>query len=305
MKKEFLIVLLAIGFIFTGAISASAATVTWTLIETAGMKLHSPGSDGVLGTIDDGLADKCNYSNVADCVTAGAPTQGSYSFSELHFAQDSSCALGTPGASCSTNADCGGLGCIDCNTPGKVGLTYFAKNSAGAAKGAGTYVTDACEGSYDITNVSIGTSEVITSFGGSCMTLNTFNSASGCDAGPSSTNYDLNLWTNSVFPNCGTNVGLMPGLALAGRIYAVGSVGTGICGYDTSEINAIASAAGLSSGYLSIMCGSGTLPTDLESACLPGADWESVIVAKAAGDVAGACASACGGCMAGAAEGVE
>jgi hypothetical protein len=315
MKKDFLMVLLAIGFIFAGAISASAGDVIWTLVETAGMKLHSPGPDGLIGTGDDGTSDKCNYSAVEYCEDDGNPTQGAYSYVKLDFVQDMSCVGGLAdvpaGTVCTSNADCGtpaGI-CKDCNTPEKVGLSYFARNPDGGNKGLGTYTVAACEDGFVMDSVSIGTSEVVSAVGGSCMILDSHVSATGCGEGTVSTNYDMTLYT-STLGKCGFNAGKIPGLPLAGRIYAAPTASTGTCGYTTGEIEAIMTDAVLTSGdYLSIMCGNGTLPDfpDLQTVCIPGADWEAVIVAKTTADLTTECASACGGggCMAGTAEGVE
>jgi len=317
MKKELMVALLVIGFLFAGVLSASATAINWTIVETAGMAGKSPGADNLLGTADDG-SSKCNYSDATGCLATGAPTSGSYSFAKLSFVQNSSCVLaGTganPGDPCTDNASCapgGGLGvCVDCNTgTGKTGLTYFAKNPSGGSKGAGNYIVDACENGFTFTSVNIGTSEVLTASGGSCMTLiSGTDTSSGCGVGPASTEYDLKLWT-STLGSCGFSAGTMPGLALAGQIYDAGvSAPAGICNYSAGQIDGLIAGAGLGSGsYLSVMCGNGTLPTDLQSSCLPGAAWSSVVVAKTSTDVPGACSSACssGGCMAGTAEGVE
>ncbi len=92
MKKEIMVAVLAIGFIFAGAISASAGSITWTMVETASMASHSPGADGRIGTGDDGVS-LCNYSDASSCATAGTPTTGAYGFSTLNFTMASSCAI--------------------------------------------------------------------------------------------------------------------------------------------------------------------------------------------------------------------
>ena len=98
-------------------------------------------------------------------------------------------------------------------------------------------------------------------------------------------------------------------MSLAGRIYAVPASSPGVCGYSLGEVGSIMAGAGLGGGdYLSVMCGNGNLPTDLQSVCLPGADWEAVIIASTDAPLATECPSECaggGGCMAGTAEGVE
>ena len=306
MKKGILVAFLAIGFIFAGVLSASAAV--WTLVETSGMIQHSPGADGIIGTSDDGTSDQCNMDPVVNCASVGSPTKGAYSYAELDFVYASSCGAGLTGQSCTQNTDCGNplTPCVPCNPPAQIGLTYFGQNAAGGAKGAGTYTAKNCENSGDITALAIGTSEVVSHVGGSCMGLNAFNSGSGCADGTASQNYDVRLWTSTI-PGCNYNAGVMPGLNLAGRIYAVPTVSTGVCTYSTGEINAIISAAGLGAGdYLSILCGSGTLPTDLSSVCIPGADWEAVIVASTTTDIGTTCPAACPtGCTGAAAEGVE
>lgn len=305
MKKEILVAFLAIGFIFAGVLPASAAV--WTLVETTGMIQHSPGSDGIIGTSDDGTTDKCNMDPIVNCASVGNPTKGAYSYAELAFTMASSCGAGLTGRSCTQNTDCGNplTPCVPCNPPARIGLTYFGKNVNGGAKGAGTFTAKNCENSGDITALAIGTSEVVSHVGGSCMGLNVFNSGSGCAEGTSTMNYDVRLWTSTI-PGCNYNAGVMPGLNLAGRIYRVPTYTTA-CGYSTGDIGAIATAAGLGTGdYLTIVCGNGTLPTDLSSVCIPGAAWEAVIVAKTTTDVAATCPAACPtGCTGAAAEGVE
>jgi len=303
MKKEILVGLLAIGFIFAGALSASAANVTWTLVEDSSYANTSP-SGGVL-CAGSGGADNCNFNTAQDCKNSGSPSVGTCSFAELSFTMASSCAAGNTGQSCTQNTDCGSAltPCVPCNPPARVGLTYFGSRDD-TSKGAGEYVVNACENGFDVTKVNIATSEVVTHVGGSCMTMNTFNSSSGCDVGTASTNYDLKLWTSTV-GTCGFPAGTMPGLALAGRIMAADSP-TGVCGYTSGELSSIASTVGLGSGdYLSVLCGSGTLPTDLLTVCIAGADWESVIVASTSSNLGTICPGACGSCMGGTAEGVE
>lgn len=315
MKKEFVVVLLAIGFIFAGVMTATAGTVKWTIIETTTMASHQPGADGLIGTADDGAAGttRCNYSNATSCLTTGVPTTGSYSYALLQFYQESSCALGNKsGQTCTTNADCGGGlldVCVDCNTGlGGVSLAYFAKNpTAPAAKGAGTMTADpVCDNGFDYKAMAIGTSEAVGADGGGCMTLGAFNSSTGCGAGTVSSDTDLKLWTSTI-PNCGFEAGTMPSIALSGRIYAVPTVSAGACNYTTTQISNIMTDAGLVAGnYLFVACGNGTLPTNLKSGCLPGADWDSILVAKATVNVDSTCASECpSSCMAGTAEGVE
>jgi len=312
MKKEFVIALLALGFIFAGAMSASAGSATWTLVQTLGMKLHGPGADGVIGTGDDDTDAKCNYSPAEGCAAAGNPTEGAYSYTKLNFKMDASCVVGTGGAlagdECTENADCGGAltVCAPCNPPSLEGITYFARNPDGGSKGAGTYTVNACEDGFEFTDAAIGTSEVVPASGGSCLVFDAHNSSTGCGEGSTSTNYDMVLWTSTI-GKCGFNAGKMPGLPLAGRIYAAPTASTAICGYTTGQIEAIMTDAGVTSGYLMVTCGTGTLPTDVQTACLRGADWEAVIVAKTTADLSAECASACssGGCMAGTAEGVE
>mgnify|MGYP003572221110 FL=1 len=305
MNKGILVAFLAIGFIFAGVISASAATVTWTLVEDAAFAGNSRGAGGLLcksGT----TADNCNFNTAVDCKNSGTPTVGACSFAELNFTMASSCAAGSTGQSCTQNTDCGSplTPCVPCNPPARQGVTFFGSRTD-TSKGAGTYVANACENGYDITKLNIATSEVVTHVGGSCMTLDTFNSSSGCAAGTTAMDYDVKLWTSTI-GTCGFPAGTMPGLTLAGRIYAVPTYPAGICGYSTSAIGSIASTVGLGSGdYLSIVCGSGTLPTDLATVCIPGAAWDAVIVASTSSNLASVCPGACGSCMGGTAEGVE
>jgi hypothetical protein len=303
MKKEMLVALLAVGFVFAGVLSASAAV--WTIVEDASYANNSRGADGILCTADDGSTAKCNMDNVVDCANVGNPSKGSCSFAQLTFQMASSCAAGNTGQSCTTNTDCGAsiTPCIACSP--NPGVTYFGQHAAGGTKSRGTFTAKNCENSGDITAVSIGTSEVVTNVGGSCMTLAAANSSVGCQpgAGTESVNYDLRLWTNTI-PGCNFNAGLMPGLALAGQLMPVGAP-VAACGYSTGEISNIVSTAGLT-GYLSVMCGSGTLPTDLATVCIAGAPWQSTIVASTAVDITATCPAACPtGCTGAAAEGVE
>jgi hypothetical protein len=118
----------------------------------------------------------------------------------------------------------------------------------------------------------------------------------------------MNLWTSTA-GSCDFLAGVMPGLSLAGQIFLVPMPmpTPGVCGYSDTVINGIISDAGLENGdYLSIMCGSWTLPTDLEAVCIPGASWEAVIVASTTSSLASECPAACAtGCAAATAEGVE
>ncbi len=314
MKKEILVAFLAIGFIMAGALSASAGTVTWTIIETAGMAGKSPGVDGLLGTADDGTGALCNYDNATACAVTGAPTTGTFSYAQLGFVQTSSCVVANvlnPGDPCTQNSDCGTIGiCVDCNTgAGGAAQSFFARNPAGGSKGLGTMTADVCEGGFSWTNMAIGTSEVLGGTGGSCMTLTGGGGTnSGCAVGPMSTTFSMNLFTSTI-PNCGFPAGSMPGLALAGGIIDAGAGATGsLCGYTVAELGGIIASAGLGAGsYMSVLCGSGTLPGDLQSACLRGASWATTMIAKTSSAVPTVCGDSCGGggCMAGTAEGVE
>ncbi len=314
MKKEILVAFLAIGFIMAGAFSASAGTVTWTLIETASMAQATPGADNLLGTGDDGTGDLCNYDDATACSVTGSPSVGAYSFSRLGFVQTSSCALGdNQGSTCTQNSDCGGLlgVCVDCNTgAGGVAYSYFTRNPSGGSRGLGTMTATVCDNGFTWTNMSVGTSEVLGGSGGGCITLTAGSGGgnSGCGAGPSSTSVSMDLYTSTI-PNCGFKAGVMPGIALSGGIVDAGAGATGsLCGYTIAQIGSIIADAGLGAGnYLSILCGNGTLPTNLESGCLPGASWLSVMVSKTSSSLPAVCAEACstGGCMAGTAEGVE
>ncbi len=312
--KRILVAFLAIGFIMAGAISVSAGTITWTMLETAGMAQHSPGADDLIGTADDGTSDLCNYSDATACATTGSPTTGAYSFTRVNFVQTSSCALGdNQGSTCTQNSDCGGLlgVCIDCNTgTGGVAYGYFARNPSGGSRGLGTMTASACEGGFDYTNISIGTSEVVGSDGGGCMTLTPGSGTAntGCGVGGVNTNLSLDLYTSTI-PGCGFKAGTMPGLNIGGQIYDAGvAVPSGICGYTIAEIGAMLADAGLGAGsYLSVMCGNGNLPSNLQAGCLPGAAWLATMISKTSTAIGSVCGEACssGGCMAGTAEGVE
>jgi hypothetical protein len=301
MKKEMLVALLAIGFIFAGVVSASAASVTWTLVESAGFAGQSAGPDGKVCTADD-LTTNCNLDPVKFCATAGSPTKGACSFAKLTFQMASSCTLANDGQACTGNGDCGGGVCVPCSP--NPGITYFGNTGAwGGTKGVGTYKALTCESQYDITQVAIGTSEVIGAVGGSCMTLDKFNSSSGCGVGASSTSYDVDLWTSTT-GSCGFPAGPMPGLNLSGRIMATTATAAA-CGYTTGELNSIVSTAGLS-GYLSVLCGSGTLPTSLQAVCIAGAPWSATIIASTTANLVTECGSTCPtGCTGAAAEGVD
>ena len=259
MKKELWVGLLAIGFIFAGVVSASAAAVTWTLVEHANYANTSPNSSNLL-CAGGGGTSKCNFDTSVDCVNVGNPSVGTCSFAELSFAMASSCAAGNTGASCTSNASCGTIAhpCVPCNPPAQVGVTYFGSRTD-TSKGTGTYKVDACENGFDVTAVALATSEVVTHAGGSCMTLSTFNSSTGCAVGPASMDYDIKLFTSTI-GTCGFPAGIMPGLALSGRIMEADSTAAA-CGYTTTNLDSIASTMGLGAGdYLSVVCGGGTLP---------------------------------------------
>jgi hypothetical protein len=200
---------------------------------------------------------------------------------------------------------------VDCNTgAGGVADTYFAKNPYGGSRGLGTLTWSACEGGFKYSNISIGTSEVLSHAGGGCMILSPGSGTtnSGCGVGAVSSSYALDLYTSTI-GSCGFKAGTMPGLNLAGSIIDAGAgAGASVCGYSTSQIGGIISDAGLGAGqYLMIVCGSGTLPTGLQSACLSGAAWQAIMVASTSTNVVASCGDACssGGCMAGTAEDVE
>jgi hypothetical protein len=301
MKKEMLVALLAIGFIFAGVVSASAGVVSWQLVESTSYAGNSPGTDNKLCTSDDGSTN-CNLDPVALCASLGSPTKGSCSYAELTFQMASSCTLANDGQACTSNANCGGGVCVPCSP--NPGVTFFGNTGIwGGQKGQGYYEALTCENGFDITKISLGTSEVIGAVGGSCMTLDTFNSSSGCGVGLASTSYDVDLWTSTV-GSCGFPAGVMPGLNLSGRIMATTAT-AGACGYTTTQLNNIVSTAGLS-GYLSVLCGSGTLPTDLQAVCIPGAPWSATIIASTSSAIPTECASTCPeACTGGAAEGVE
>jgi hypothetical protein len=309
MRKELLVALLAASFIFAGALSASAGSITWTIVQTAAMAGKSPGLDMRLGTSDDG-SSLCNYSNATACVTSGSPTSGSYSFAYLDFQIPASCALASDphkaGDPCTQNSDCGSpVGvCVPC---GDASYTFFARNPENTSRGAGTYTVEACEGSFEYTAVSIGSSEATFGSGGGCLTLVAgTDTTSGCGVGDVSSLYTMDLWVRNPLnmAACGFKAGVLPGLSLAGRVYdASAAAGTAICQYTTGEIDAILAAAG-GTGYVSILCGTGTLPSGIEAACLSNSPWNSKIIAKTTS--VAACDDECAsGCMAGTAEGVE
>jgi hypothetical protein len=319
MKKEFLVAVLAIGFIFAGAISASAGTITWTMVETTSMARHSPGADGLIGQVNGIVSDgttNCNYSDASSCATTGSPNTGAYGFSTLDFKQASSCAIAAlpvlVGDACTTNDNCGPGVCVDCNTPSRVGTTYFAKNPTGGSRGLGTMTANACDNGFTYSNVSIGTSEVVGTSGGSCMTLTPSSpqSNSGC-SGALNTLTSMDLWIEVpiIGTPCAFPAGQMPGLNLAGSVFAGGSTpASGTCGYTGPDVGAMMTDAGVGAGqYLFITCGTGTLPSNLQSACLRSADWTAMLVGKTSSAVPTVCGAACstGGCMAGTAEGVE
>ena len=318
MKKGLLVALCVMGVVFWGITTASAGIISWSILQTGGMAGKGAGSDGLLGTGDDTSGEKCNYSNATACAVTGSPTIGTYSFAKLNFVQSSSCVLANsghnPGDTCNVNADCGvGLAiCVDCNSgSGGLANTYFATNSVGGSKGLGTLTVNGCEGQVDYTNISIGTSEVLGGSGGGCMTLKAgaATGGAGCGVGPISTTTDMDLWVSTPIPACGFRAGVMPGIALAGRVYDAGAgAGATTCGYSIPQIDAIMSASGLGSGqYMLLVCGSGTLPSPLQSACLSGAAWNTKMLASTSASLATSCADECGGggCMAGTAEGVE
>ncbi len=319
MKKGLLVALCVIGVVFWGITTASAGIISWSILQNGGMAGKGPGSDGLLGTGDDTSGEKCNYSNASACAVTGSPTSGTYSKAELNFVQSSSCVLANsghnPGDTCTQNSDCGvGLAiCVDCNSgSGGLARTYFATNPAGGGKGLGSLTVNGCDGQVDYTNISIGTSEVLGGSGGGCMTLKAgaATGGAGCGVGPISTTTDMDLWVSTPIPACGFKAGVMPGIALAGRVYDAGvAAPAAICGYSTGQIDTIMGPthANLGSGqYMLLVCGSGTLPDPLQSACLSGAAWNTKMIASTSASLATSCADECSsGCMAGTAEGVE
>ena len=299
MKKGILVAFLAIGFIFTGVISASAGAVTWNLVQDPAWAGDSP--DPLLCTGATNNGTKCNMDVIKQCASVGNPTSGTCSFAQLTFQMASSCGAGLTGQSCTQNTDCGSTltPCVPCAP--NPGVTYFGTNPV-SARGAGTYTTLNCDNTVKVTGVAIGTSEVVSHVGGSCMTMAAFNSASGCGVGSHATDYDLQLWTSTT-GSCGYNAGVMPGLSLSGQIMATGSP-VAACGYTAPQLASIVSTAGLG-GYLAVLCGSGTLPT-LSSVCISGAPWQSTIIANASYNPTSECPAACPqGCTGAAAEGIE
>lgn len=308
MRKEWLVVLCAM-VLLGGPATAGATNVTWTILTSNSVAGHGPGADDVIGTGDDTTdgseSGKCNYSLALNCSAVGTPTTGTFSYAYLDFQQASSCAVGDKtGQSCTTNADCGGVGCIPC---GDENWAYLYNNGSAGNKGLGSFVVNNCEDGFDYESLSLGTSEAIAESGAGCLTLNSSgaNTGSPCGVGGNTSSFSLTLWVD-LLGSCDFNAGVIPNVAMTGRVYSVASAATeGVCGYGASGINGLRTLVPGGGSYLMVTCAEQTLPA-LAAACLTDAPFKSVIVAYA-GAGAGDCSDTCGGggCMAATAEGVE
>ena len=307
MKKGILVAVCATALLFLGATLASAGNITWTILTDASVAAKGPGADGVIGEGTD-TTNNCNFTTATGCLAGPTPTIGSFSYTYLDFQMANSCALGASrGATCDTNADCGGAPCAPC---GDDTYSFFATNPGAALnRGLGTFIVENCSTGIEYVKMSIGTSEAIAGSGGGCLTLEAGGddtTGSPCGLGAFTSTVDMSLWVNALGGTCNLDAGAIPNIDLDGRVYDASVAATvGVCGYSTSGIDTLRTAAG-SSGYLMVSCDSQTLPTGLASVCISGAPFEAVIVAHTALD-ASDCpdCSGGGGCVAGTAEGVE
>lgn len=311
MRKELFVALCAIGLLVGGATLASATTVSWTIMQDASMAGKGPGPDLLLGTGDDsasGQNNTCNLSGAANCGGGGTPGTGSWSYLALELPQATSCNGGTaPGqGGCTTNADCGSGGiCLTCpEVAGPAYDTFSYMGNINCALGNGTMKACQENGVFKWTELKIGASEsVAAGLGGTSINLNPVGSSSGyatgCGTAASWTsNANIGFWVGCV-PNIVG--GTINGLNLNGRVFATaGSNTASICGYTSTQINALRTiAAGKSAAYMLVMCGTTTIPDNstTTSACLRGGTVQNVVVATTAAD-ASVCTDANPGCVA-------
>jgi len=315
MRKEFLVALCVIGLCLWVVTAAYAGPATWHILTNSAIKKHSAGADGLIGTTDDGTAEKCNFSDAKNCEVVGDPTVGSYSYAKISPVQASSCVVG--GASCTANSQCPfATDCMDCGGGTATEWSFFGV-VAGQTKGAGTFGTCATtDGNFKYLAMDIGASESSPDTGAGCLTLRQSISGTPCGAGDFSSSLKLDLFvaaTSSPFTACqvqATVLGPIPA-NLNGRVYAGGvTIPTGDpCGYSTGQVNTMMTQAGVTSSgkYLMVSCTPGgvqTLPT-LGTPCLSGATFKSVVVAYSLTEAG--CSDACpsGGCAGGTAEEVQ
>ena len=308
MRKETFVALFAAMLILCGVTLANAGQFAWTIFTHADVTGHGPGADLKIGTGDDPTGQKCNFSSVKSCSTAGAPTIGSYSFSSLDVVQVKSCMLGAnSGKTCTTNTDCPGGMCMDCGDT----VSYFG--NVGGTKGKGTFT--ACQqsgaaGGFDTVSMSIGSSEAVPGSGGGCLTLtNPVGDDHGtpCGVGAFTSILDLELWVTALI-KCDFDAGTIPNIGLDGRVFQKGvAAPAGACGYTNTQIDTLLGKLPSTATYMYVACESQTLPA-LATACLSGADFDSVVIAYTTAaatvfDCNAACAS--GGCLMGTAEDVQ
>jgi hypothetical protein len=296
MRKELLVMVCALSLILGAASMANATKVSWTLLQDTGIAGNGPGTDDLIGTVDDtssGQHNNCNFNYVANCDTTGTPTQGSYSFVALELPQTASCLAGNLGDPCTTNTNCGTGGiCIPC--PDVAGWdTYSYMGNVNQTLGTGKMAACQETGLFRWTSINLGSTESISSgTGATCINMRTSPSAfaSGCGPGASFTstaNIKFSLGCNPLL-----GAGQIDNLNLNGRVYATGTpILASECEcYPKTTAGATALntirgvAAGKGGSHLLVLCGNTSIPNDstTTSVCLRGASVWDVVVAYTA-----------------------
>ena len=86
--KKLTMLLCVTGMMLWGVTSATAGTLTWTLLEHSSVAGNGPGADGVIGTADDtssGEKNNCNFSTASNCDAGSTPAIGSYSYTAIEY----------------------------------------------------------------------------------------------------------------------------------------------------------------------------------------------------------------------------
>ena len=326
MRKEILVTLCVVGLLVGWVSMASATTVTWKLLQDSSMTGKGPGLDGRLGTTDDtttGQNNNCNMNNLANCMSTGSPSNGSYSHVALELPQLKSCTLGNDGAPCSTNGDCLGGICKDCpDVPGGgTGLTWDTisyMGNIGTALGNGTMTACQENGVFSWKAINIGSTESVASgLGATCINIRTPAApATGCGVGSWNSTANIAFWVGCLPGGLG---GRIDGLSLQGQVWDVtdaAPVGATSCGYTGGASGQVKSlltmAASKGAAYLLVLCGNTAIPNDTTttSLCLRGASVWDNLVAYTSSNV-NSCTDpnpgcvAPGGCAGGVAEAAE
>jgi hypothetical protein len=306
MRKEFLVALALIAFVFGTVGMANAGLIAWKILEDSAVAGDGPYSDNLVGHLTDSSyppdtyeKNRCNLTGLANCETLGAPAVGSYSFVAMDLHQDKTCGYlhddPNGGKNCTDAGDCPGaeLGCVDC-TDDKVGwsngydsYSYFGNTNA--ALGPGTFYTCQASGSsFTYAGMNIGTSESVQGLGFGCLNLASTGGGGGttpCGAGLWSSNLNVDLKVAL----CLVTGGTIPGITLNGRVYKKGdTVTTAVCNYTTGEISTLLGKVPAGGQYMLVACDNTlTLPAypTTKATCLAGANVYSRVSAWTANDM--------------------